>query len=438
MLRHQASIIHRRIESMPRVQKFLDSKKRGATNTVVAYKTSLALFQQFLINSHGDLTLETLIDLLISKKVDVYDLLDQFVGYLHTIRVSQSSIHQYLVGIRSYLNYNDVDIVNSKFKRRVTMPKNVQEEAQALDQDDIRNILLKCNNRRLKAYILILASSGVRATEACAIRLCDLDFQYNPTRLHVRGEYTKTKVSRDIFISDEATRYLVDWIEYSFKIDVNQIKNINGSMNKSLLFRVHKNTSSDNLDSIYQKLVSQFHEVLRSAGMGDKKESSRRRRITFHSFRRFVKTVISDSPAGSDYSEWFLGHKKSTYYISKPARRSEIYVTKVMKYLTFLDYSALKAIGRTVEAKITELEKLNQIISDKHEAKVTELENMNKKHEEEMKAVHEKMDRLIKFIQPKLVTLPADQKRRRRDYQILMSNRKVFHVERNRSKIDTN
>lgn len=390
---------------MPKVQKFLISKERGAINTALGYKTSLAVFQQFLTKEYDDLTLETIIDLLISNNVDVYDLLDRFVSYLQTISdLKRSSIHQYLAGIRSYLGYNDIDIANSKFKRRVTMPKNVQEEEQAVDQDDIRNILLKCNNRRLKAYILVLASSGVRAIEACAIRLCDLDFNQNPTRLHVRGEYTKTKVSRDIFISDEATRYLIDWIEYSFKINVNQIKNINGPRGESLVFQVHKNASSKTLDSIYQKLISQFHIVLSSAGLGGRKESSKRRRITFHSLRRFVKTTISDSSAGSDYSEWFLGHKKNPYYVSKPSVRAEIYATKVMQYLTFLDYSALKATGRTVEAKVKELENLNQIISQKHEAKVTELENMNKKHEEEMNAVHEKMDRIMKLIEynPKL------------------------------------
>ena len=133
----------------------------------------------------------------------------------------------------------------------------------------------------------------------------------------MRGEYTKTKVSRDIFISDEASKYLKDWIEYTFKIDVDRTKNINNPMGEYLVFKVHKNTVSSNTHAIYQKLVSQFHIVLRSAGLGDRKESMKRGRITFHSFRRFVKTTISDSEAGSDYSEWFLGHRKNAYYSSK-------------------------------------------------------------------------------------------------------------------------
>ncbi len=392
MVTYQVSETHRRLESVSRVQKFLSSKKRRAINTAIGYKTSLALFQQFLTHDYDDdFTLETILELLISDKIDVYDLLDRFVSYLVSIKLSRSSIHQYLTGIRSYFLYYDIDIVNSKFKRRVTMPKTVQEEEQALDQDDIRNILLKCNNRRLKTYILVLASSGLRATEACAIRLCDIDFQHNPTRLHVRGEYTKTKVSRDIYISDEASRYLKDWIEYTFKIDVDQTKNINGPMAEYLVFQVHKNAVSSIAPiAIYRKLLSQFHIVLKSAGLGDRKESTKRRRITFHSFRRFVKTTISDSPAGSDYSEWLLGHRKNTYYSSKPAKRAEIYANS-MKYLTFLDYSTLHATGKTIEAKVNEFKK--------------EKDMESQKHEQEMKAMQEQVTSLGSQLQLVITTI---------------------------------
>lgn len=39
---------------------------------------------------------------------------------------------------------------------------------------------------------MVLASSGLRASEARAIRLCDVDFMTQPTRIHVRKEYAKT------------------------------------------------------------------------------------------------------------------------------------------------------------------------------------------------------------------------------------------------------
>ena len=82
---------------------------------------------------------------------------------------------------------------------------------------------------------------------------------------------------------------------------------------------------------------------------------------TLHSFRRFVKTVISDQ-TNTDYSEWFLGHNKSPYYTKKEPERREIYATKCMKYLTFLDYTKLEATGKNIEAKLSEKEKEIQLL----------------------------------------------------------------------------
>ena len=63
---------------------------------------------------------------------------------------------------------------------------------------------------------------------------------------------------------------------------------------------------------------------------------------------------------------------------------SEIYATKVMKYLTFLDFSVLKTTGKNIEARMAEFEKEKQI--------------MSQKHEQEMKTMWEQMDRIMEMI----------------------------------------
>ena len=50
----------------------------------------------------------------------------------------------------------------------------------------------------------------------------------------------------------------------------------------------------------------------------------RRRKITFHSFRRFVKSTISDL-GFSDYSEYFIGHAGSTYYRKSDKEKAELF-----------------------------------------------------------------------------------------------------------------
>ena len=46
----------------------------------------------------------------------------------------------------------------------------------------------------------------------------------------------------------------------------------------------------------------------------------------------------------------------------KEANRREIYATKCMKYLTFLDYTALEATGKNIESKLLEKDKEIQLL----------------------------------------------------------------------------
>ncbi len=108
--------------------------------------------------------------------------------------------------------------------------------------------------------------------------------------------------------------------------------------------------------------------------MDERKEGTskyKRRKITPHSFRRFVKTVISNQ-VNQDYSEWFLGHSKSPYYTIKEQERRKIYAEKCMKYLTFLDYKTLDAAGRSIEAKLSEKDQEIEALKKK----MTEMESM--------------------------------------------------------------
>jgi len=325
-------------------------------------------------------------------------LLDEFIGFVRTKQVNPSTINQYLTGIRSYLSYYDIDVVPAKFERRVRIPKIYHEEEEPIDAKDIRQMLLNCHNRRLKAFILILASSGLRASEACAIRLCDIDFTVRPTKIHVRKEYAKTRVSRDIWISDEATKYLQDWLFFKNGNDILTIfdTNSNNDINRngknrnrllqSLIFQAQLNNDHVTPKSLYLKILIQFQKLLEIVGFGDRKEGMVGRKITFHSCRRFVKTVLSDN-VGKEYSEWYLGHAKSGYYVSKPEVRAATYAEKAMKYLTFLDYSTLEATGKNIEAKLSEKEQEIRILRQRDALNTDAIANLSDQLAEVMQEI---------------------------------------------------
>jgi integrase len=381
------------IAQLPKPRTFLDSIRRNSLSSEDTYLSGLVHLQKFLSQNEKfrNHSVETILDYLSKQQTNLYEVLDGFVSFLISLNLSISSIKLYMTGLRSYLAYYDIDVVPSKFKRKVKMPKAYREDEEALNVQDIRNILLVCTNRRLKAYILVLASGGFRAVEALAIRLRDIDFTSNPTKIHVRKEYSKTRVARDVYISDEATKYLKDWLNWKYKgNEWTKIAKLD-----DLVFGANKIRGGPKPRCLYIKIVNEFQKLLSVAKMDERKEDGlgRRRRITLHSLRRFVKTVISDQ-VGQDYSEWFLGHAKSPYYTKKEIDRREIYATKCIKYLTFLDYSILEARGKSIEAKLRE--------------KDQEMDLMKEKYESELQAIrdetNQKFNQILTMIQqnPKL------------------------------------
>jgi integrase len=355
-------------------KQFLNSIARNSKGSAATYSAALAHFATFLDARTEKYDLRSIIKPLISNEINVYELLDEFVAYLmerkngndKSMIISNSTITLYIRCVRSYLAYYDIDIIPAKFKRKVKVPKVPQESEEAIDATDIRNILLSCNNRRLKPYLLTLASGGMRADEACSIREIDIDFSFNPTKIHLRKEYTKTKVARDIYISDEATQYLKQWIDWRRKRIQDKTE---------LVFSSRRGVETNGL---YDKLRSEFIKILAAVGLDQKKDGMQRRKVTLHSFRRFVNETVTDQVNG-DYANWLLGHKKNSYYTKKEQYRRQIYAEKCMKYLTFLNYEVLETTGRSIEAQLSVQQKENQILRVQMNALIASQTELSKK-----------------------------------------------------------
>jgi integrase len=175
-------ILHERIRALPMVSIFLKSVQKNSWITGITYETSLAYFQSFL-DVEWKYDLQTILEAITKNEINVYTLLEQFVTFLaDTKSLSPGSVRQYVVGVRSYLAYYDIDVIASKFRRKVKMPKILHRDQEAIDVKDIRNLLLNCSNRGLKTFILVLASGGMRSSECLAIRLKDCDFSVSPTK----------------------------------------------------------------------------------------------------------------------------------------------------------------------------------------------------------------------------------------------------------------
>lgn len=356
----------REILVIPRAKEFLDAKAVGSKNTANTYSKALYYFNNYLVEKENQ-TLDSVIDQLLNRKIDVYKLLQGAIYYFIAIpkpKLSTRTIHGYVAAVKSYLQHFDVDIIPRKFKNRVTMPTIEEEDEEELEPKDIRQILLSTNSRRLKAYLCALGSGGFRALEACAIRNCDIDFSESPTKVHVRREYSKRKRARDVYISDEATRFVKEWLEWKYRKKGSAYRTFVKGDN-DLVFTPYGTTEINGKPirpkGLYNRLRQEFVKVLSAVKLDAKKEGMKRGKITLHSFRRTVYTTISNN-FGNDYADGFLGHKKTTYHTLKEEKRRQIYANDCMPHLTYLDYTEVDKTLNKQQTKLDEKdEEINQL-----------------------------------------------------------------------------
>jgi hypothetical protein len=225
----------------------------------------------------------------------------------------------------------------------------------------------------------------MRATEALALRQKDFNFDNDNHNHHayvrIRGEFTKTRTDRYVFLTREVVEQCKAWTDFKYRrrritkvvnnsnnsssnnssSDDNKTTGSKGSKAMSqwvepelnpddTFFSMHRKRKRLTPRGLYVHMSEDFAKTLDRTGFGKREDGNERRReITFHSFRRFVKTTISDL-GYQDFSEWFIGHAGSTYWRKKDSEKAELF-RKIEPYLTFLDITGLESKGADMETK---------------------------------------------------------------------------------------
>lgn len=348
-------------------------------STAAEYMFRLNTFKTFIKNNYSkNVSVDKFIEHIKGGSPDPYYILSQYTSYLKkTSNISNLTLKQRVITAKNFLEYNDVDISPRKFKLKVKLPRVVRRNKEALSKEDIVNILNTCSDIRLKTYAMLLAATGMRAVEALSIRIKDLDLQPNPPRLFVRGEFTKTRSDRTIFLTSEMSYQLSSWIDYKYRLRRVCYSNKGKTVTEyrtpckeetDLVFAVYQSSKNPNPDNLYTDVRISFAKTLDRMGKGAREEENKRRRqITLHSFRRFVKTTISDL-GYQDFSEYFIGHSGSTYWTKKETEKAEIF-RKVEPYLTFLNVHQLERQGADIQSRVDELQELNQSLRERDRTK---------------------------------------------------------------------
>jgi integrase len=343
----------------------------------------LKTFSIFVKTEYKMETTDDLISSLKSGQIDQYQCLNRFVSYLRKHHsLSPLTLKGQLITAKNFLEYHDIDFSPRRFRIKCKLPKIVKRIKQPLTKEDVVRILNSCFNIRLKTYVSTLASTGMRATEALSIRLKDINFDKNTISL--RGEYTKTKTDRTIFMTTELATQLKTFLDWKYRrrrISARQYR-VPERSDEDLIFGIR---TLPDIGCIYVELRTAFAKTLDRIGMGAREEEEKRRRkITLHSFRRYVKTTISDL-GFADFSEYYLGHSHSVYYTQPERERLKIF-SKIAPSLTFLDVVEMERRGADIQSKIEQLEEENRRLRRREEGQMYKLLSEINRMKENMKA----------------------------------------------------
>ena len=388
------------------ISKFIKSVAIRNKNSAKQYYSRLLSFDRFVKeyfnnNNNKNTNIDNIINKLKNRKLDPYDILNDYCLFIqNNYNVSSITFRDKITTVKTFFEYNDIEISPRKFKVKVRFPKTVFKHKEAIDKDDIIKILNGCSNLRLKTYVMLLASTGARATEALSIRNHDLNFESIPAKITIRGEYTKTKVDRYVLLTKEVVNQLKIWLDFKYRTrricyrdsktgkTVTEYRTPEKKQNE-LIFSLYQ-VDKPSPEVLYDNLLAIFATTLDRIGMGSREDGNEgRRKITLHSFRRFVKSTISDL-GFSDYSEWFIGHSGSTYWRKKDNDKAELF-KKVEPYLTFLDIQQLERKGADMETQIVELQEVNQILRNREQIR----EERDRKSSERLSQLEARFEELI-------------------------------------------
>jgi integrase len=228
--------------------KYIRNVKQANEATAAQYEYRLSRFEKYIAMAYKEeereerhhqrqdqeliVTLDNVINELKNNgnnnnKIDPYDLLSGFVAYLQEEEgiENPNTLRYFVITAANFLEYNDVEISPRKFRLKVRLPKPVIRHKEAISKDEIREILLKCSDIKIKTYLMLLASTGMRAAEALALRHKDFDFDgensnNNNNRqafVRIRGELTKTRTDRYVFLTREMVEQCKAWTDFKYR-----------------------------------------------------------------------------------------------------------------------------------------------------------------------------------------------------------------------------
>ena len=194
--------------------------------------------------------------------------------------VGERTIKMRMTYIKAHLKKNGIEVTEQGLKE--TLGKVKKRLRKPITADDVAKVVMY-SEKRIKAMVMMQATSGMRMSEVRQLRMKDLE---RKTRWQIRipAEIAKTKEERITYMTEEASKFVEPFLKDKKPDD--------------LVFASLKDKKKPISKSGYTKHI---YNAVKRAGLDEQYEHSGQLRVTSHGFRSFFITELGKA-------EGFFGH----------------------------------------------------------------------------------------------------------------------------------
>jgi len=295
-----------------------------------------------------------------------------FRDWLKEQGYAPKTVYSHMVAAKSFYKSFDIDLpqLNNK-KQFQVLP--TEENGIRLEKDNIK-MILKHANIRNRAIILVMSSSGLSQSDVLDLTVGDFNRGFDEKTMITTLQLRRIKTRYDFitFLSPEATKAIMDYLEYRNRKPKENNPDIQQAYEKRRLrsdkdFIFCKHDIPDSYLKTFdenerrlntQGLMDLFRELAKKTGLDT--EKGQWQIVRAHNLRKFFNSELLNNGADMFLVDFMMGHKidsvHEAYFKADPKKLKD-------RYMRYLPYLALT----DTETYILETEEYTQLRAENEE-----------------------------------------------------------------------
>lgn len=342
---------------------FINSIRTEATKKI--YRHYLKKFIEFVGTD----------DILFTDNTHIEEKIIDYLLFLRSKNLSRQHIRCTFVAINHFYIMNDRNLNKNKIKRFIQFEEKRKNggrknKNQGYTSEQIGNLLGVCDER-IKAMILLFASTGMRLAALTQLKIGDLELinNYNGSELYRVTVYSGYTEEYTTFCTPECTKVLKSYFDYRERSGEKLTED--SPVIREQFDPNDKRKSRQSRPLAVETIITTLRRKLLQCGMrseehtGDNSGARFRKEIPLvHGFRKFFNTALMNADVNPIFKELLMGHsvRLDDFYYDKNSEKSkQKLLDEYAKAIDNLTISEENRLGLKVQQLTAKADEMTQL-----------------------------------------------------------------------------